>query len=98
MSIRPFDSGTQFQDWTASNCDRCTKGSHRLEEDEWPDCPIESALVYALFGDGSITQEFADRMGYKQFYYGWKCGEFEPTEEWKAEYRRRKAEKEKDVG
>lgn len=46
-NVRPFDSGSQFSDWTGCNCDRCEKGAHRLAPEDWPTCEIEAALNYA---------------------------------------------------
>ena len=80
--MRPFSSGGQFGDWTSSNCDRCTKGAHRLEPTAMPDCPLELALGEAYIGDGNITDEIAERMGCDPGLYGWQCTEWEPTAAW----------------
>ena len=88
--VRPFYCGGQFSDWTSTNCDRCTKGSHLQSPDEWPRCPLEAALTEAYVGDGTIDQDIATRIGYVPLAsYNWPCAEFEATVEWKAEYERR---------
>jgi hypothetical protein len=92
-SIRPFANGSQFADWTGCNCDRCTKGAHLLGPDDWPTCEIELALGEAYLGDGKVTADIARRMGQTEHEgrYVWPCGEANWTEEWKAEYLKRKA-------
>ena len=93
--MKPFSSGSQFQDWVGANCDRCTKGAHRLGADALPDCEIELALGEAYIGDGNITDEIAARLGCGSGLYCWQCTEWEPTEEWQDEwYRRHGAEEE----
>ena len=89
-TVRPFDCGTQFQTWTASNCDRCTKAPP--DECSWPECPIYAALLNALWDTGYVTEDIAQRMGYTEHKgeYCWPCGEWEPTEAWKAECEKRK--------
>lgn len=86
--VRPFFSGSQYGDWTSGNCDRCTKGAHRLGPDALPTCEIELALGEAYFGDGKVDADIAQRMGVTTsgVTYGWPCSEVEWTEEWKAEY------------
>jgi len=92
--MRPFSSGGQFSDWTGANCDRCTKGAHRLGADALPDCEIELALGEAYLDDGNISDEIAKRMGYKPLAaYCWQCTEWEPTPEWTAEWKRRHPDK-----
>jgi len=89
--MRPFSNGTQYMDWVGANCDRCTKGAHRLGPDALPDCEIELALGEALCGDGSVTDEIAWRMGYyPDGSYCWMCSEWNPTKEWSAEWHRRR--------
>jgi hypothetical protein len=91
-TIRPFGDGTQFADWTECNCNRCTKGVHRLADDAWPTCELEAALTTACFDTGEITLDIAKRIGMRdgEERYVWPCNEVEWTEEWKAEYHRRK--------
>jgi hypothetical protein len=86
----PFHCGTQFGDWEASNCDRCTKGA---AYGELPTCPIQYAVGSALFGDGTVSEDIAERMGFLKHKgrYGWPCNEVEWTEEWKAEFEAMKA-------
>jgi len=87
--MRPFHSGGQFGDWTDSNCYRCTKGAHRLGPDALPDCPLELALGEAYIDDGNITDAIAARLGCDTGRYCWQCAEWEPTEAWKDEWRKR---------
>jgi hypothetical protein len=65
---RPFYCGTQFADWTARNCDKCTVGK---------DCEIGQACATAFFGDGSFTPAMARRMGWSGDVaeYTWDCPE-----------------------
>ena len=88
--MRPFYCGSQYLDWVASNCERCKKGS--IDEIEIR-CPIQRTLDAACIGDGEISDAMAVRMGITEETknaYGWPCAEVEWTEEWKAEYIRRK--------
>lgn len=85
--MRPFDSGTQFADWTSSNCDRCNASCH--EPGEWPTCEIESALVYAFFDEGAVSDDIAARMGINEETEGkyvWMCGEVDWADEWMKEH------------
>lgn len=94
-TIRPFSCGSQYGDWTASNCERCTKDYDEAARD-WR-CDIQKAISGAYLDDGRISLEIADRMGYTKSHaafkagesappYVWPCKEWEPTEKWKAEY------------
>ncbi len=89
MTTRPFSNGTQFQDWQASNCDRCTEGAGVcLEPGQWPTCEIEAALVEAACTDGKVTAEIAKRAGVcdeTRLSYVWMCPSVVWTEEWKRE-------------
>jgi len=88
---RPFSSGSQYDDWTSSNCDRCTKGYHLQPDGEWPNCKIEGALLKAYFGSGEIDDEIAELMGYnsvEQPAYGWKCNEYDATPDYIAQWKR----------
>lgn len=75
--MSPFSNGSQFEDWCASNCDRCQKQGK---------CPIEGDLFIAFFGDGMVSEETARRMGRldNNGKYVWPCTEVEWTEAWKA--------------
>lgn len=95
-AVRPFSNGTQYADWSDSNCARCTKGVHRLnDETAWPTCELEAALLEACFGDGEIPLATAQRIGMRENEgrYVWPCAEVDWTEEWKAEYYSRHPEK-----
>lgn len=85
-TVRPFDCGTQFGDWQVANCSRCVLDAGH--EEEPPTCPILLALFMAMFEDGTVSAEIADRMGYTAHKgeYNWMCNEWNPTEEWKAEW------------
>jgi len=87
MTVRPFSNGTQYLDWQASNCDRCTKAATEADyyAGKFP-CDIEKELAYAAVGDGTINDEIAARLKPDPESYVWPCGEWEPTEAWKAEY------------
>jgi len=81
--VRIFSSGSQYSDWVASNCERCTK----YDLDDLPTCEIDEALGVAYFEDGTVTEAIAKRAGYTEpnLAYVWQCGEVEWTVEWKAE-------------
>lgn len=93
IRLRPFGSGSQYSDWTGCNCDRCEKGARLLGPDAWPTCEIEAALIESYVGDGKVDEAIAERMGHTDNAdsYVWPCNEVVWTEEWKAEYQRRKA-------
>ncbi len=94
-TVRPFSNGTQYADWTDSNCNRCTKGVHRLDDEiAWPTCELEAALLTACFESGEIPLFIAERIGMKEdeARYCWPCAEVDWTDEWKAEYRRQHPE------
>jgi hypothetical protein len=86
--IRIFSNGSQYADWSESNCSRCVKGAvNCLRDDEWPTCPIEGALLEGYCGNGTVSEEMARRAGYDGNLCGryvWPCSEVEWTEEWKA--------------
>lgn len=90
--VRPFHCGTQMADWTCSNCDRCTKQSDPEASFDKMSCEIERAIGEAYMSDGTVSQEMAKRMGYdgSPTGYVWQCGEWETTEAWKIESRRRR--------
>lgn len=96
--IYPFHCGTQYGDWSDSNCVRCVHGAEA--HNQQPVCEIEKALLTAFAGDGTVTPEIAARMGHtahsppaqERHSYVWPCNEWEPTEEAKAEYRRKHPE------
>lgn len=76
----PFSTGSQFADWCSRNCDRCVK----YEPEGAPAaCEIDHALLAAQCGDGSVTQDIAERLGYVEgtaftedgFFYTWDCPE-----------------------
>lgn len=87
--IYVFSCGSQYDDWTSSNCDRCTKGWRVVNPDEPMACDIQEALLVACFEDGTVSPEVAARMGVSEATkgrYNWCCGEVDWTPEWKAEY------------
>lgn len=77
MGVRPFSNGTEFTDWLEGNCERCKKGAGY--SGEWPTCPIEDALTYAMFDDGTIDDAIADRIGPGEGIrrIAARCGEWE---------------------
>lgn len=90
-TIQPFSNGTQYMDWEASNCARCKHAAtkEQYESAIFP-CDIEKELAFAAVDDGKISDDAAKRMRYAENSgkYVWQCGEWDPTEEWKAEYSR----------
>jgi hypothetical protein len=62
-AVRPFDSGSQFADWEACNCERCVR-EEGADLNKPPTCPILYALSLACIGSGYVTAEIAERAGY----------------------------------
>lgn len=87
--VTPFSNGSQFMDWEANNCLRCTKrwdeGIHTFY------CDLDAELTIAAVDDGTLRAETARRLGFDSgsSAYSWMCPEVEWTEEWKAEHRAR---------
>lgn len=78
-SVRPFSSGSQYGDWTDSNCRTCDlRWREELHTGLPCPCGIEQALLVACFGDGRIPLAIADRMGHGEGRYGWPCREHSP--------------------
>lgn len=85
QAIRPFSNGCQYMDWDLGNCATCERDPEV--------CEIAVALLCAGFGDGAVTADIAQRMGYTDYgwqdglpCYGWPCLEHDPPfdniEEW----------------
>lgn len=78
--VRPFDSGTQYTAWLSRSCFGCSKFDAAHFQGR---CDIDGALGDAYFGDGTVSQEIADRMGYTaahadgEFPWTWTCPERE---------------------
>lgn len=72
--VKPFSSGSQFDDWEASNC-------HKCKYYELGNCDIALALIFAYWDDGTVSQEIANRMGYVKDKYVWQCTEVNWIEE-----------------
>jgi hypothetical protein len=87
ISVCPFSTGSQYRDWQASNCERCTKFDPNKCDPKR--CEIDFALALAYMGEGYISPEIAVRMGYDPVKYSWPCGEVEWTEAWKEEFTKR---------
>ena len=83
----PFHCGTQYADWSDSNCGKCAKGGDYRKQSfsAPPSCDLECTLGTALFGDGSVPIEAYDRLFgpitmNRHLEYRWVCGEFEPMD------------------
>jgi hypothetical protein len=71
--ISPFYNGTQYLDWQDANCCHCKKYTG-----ENGACEINDAISLAACGDGTVSAEIAERMGYSNpLAYCWKCLERE---------------------
>lgn len=70
--------GTQFSDWQERNCFNCRKYDHDSGEST---CEIDQALLVAMFGDGTVEDSIARRMGYTDHegHYSWDCPERQET-------------------
>jgi hypothetical protein len=71
--MRLFDCGSQFADWCASNCDRCSKHN----EENQLNCYLERELWYAYYGNGEICDSLGERLGGVAYngYFLWVCPE-----------------------
>lgn len=72
---RPFSCGTQYGDWVERNCEVCLL----YDREKAGGCEIDDALGLALFGDGTVSEEIAERMGATDpRAYSWECPERQP--------------------
>jgi len=87
-TVRPFNDGAQYADWTGCNCARCNKSVIVHATDAGYSCRLEEALATAAMSDGQITLDIALRIGMNpaENRYVWCCDEVEWTAEWKAEW------------
>lgn len=74
--IHLFSNGTQYMDWSANNCDRCTKAGDASEPGS-SKCPLFEAIHDAAADDGTVTLEVATRLGTSvdETRYTWRCPE-----------------------
>lgn len=72
--IHLFANGTQYMDWTANNCDRCTKAGDPSESGS-STCPLFEAIYDAAADDGTVSAEVARRLGTSadDTRYVWRC-------------------------
>jgi hypothetical protein len=77
--IHVFSSGSQFADWEMGNCDNCKKSI--APEGKRYKCPLQKEIHRAYSGDGTISKECADRIGYEPLAYGWWCPEKENVDQ-----------------
>lgn len=91
IGFRPFANGSQFADWEASNCDRCTKSGDGGERGS-SQCEIFEALWDADCTDGRITPDIARRMAFigNETRYVWPCSEVEWTPAYLNEWARKR--------
>ena len=76
---RPFSNGSQWIDWQSNNCCGCSKAKFEKDSsDVASECPILLALFDAMWDDGTISAEIADRMTRDDGRYVWPCGEHDP--------------------
>jgi len=59
--ISPFSNGSDFADWTASNCEQCIASSPTTFDDN--SCPLEHALGVAYLTDGKSSRHAAVLIG-----------------------------------
>lgn len=77
MTVRPFSNGTQLGAWRARNCHGC--GLWNTERFDGT-CDLDEAIGLAYGGDGTVTEEVAQRMGFTEGPYTWDCPERQPRE------------------
>lgn len=64
--IIPFSNGTERMEWDNANCCRCGLDPWQDEGRHFGRCDIFDALSEAGIGDGTVSAEIADRMGYPE--------------------------------
>lgn len=93
-----FANGSQYIDWSASNCERCAKSVNEWDDsgEAWPTCELEAAIFESQFGDGSFDPDIARRIQPPEHTdrYNWPCGEVEWADWWIEEVNQRKAQQE----
>jgi hypothetical protein len=66
--VRAFTSGTQFESWSACNCEGCPKRNFELanaaDYRREGGCALELRLALSYMGDGLIPFKTARRIGY----------------------------------
>ncbi|MCC6591581.1 MAG: hypothetical protein IT168_33145 [Bryobacterales bacterium] len=87
--LYPFYCGSQSADWKTWNCTNCQKG-YDYQAEAWR-CDLEQKIDEAYFGDGSVSEGVARRMGYleNRERHNWPCGELVeimPTQEYYERY------------
>ena len=75
---RVFANGSQFADWLMENCHRCARG-YDYEAGVYR-CELQKALDEAYTWGGEVTDEVAERIGYREGLYNWRCAEYEKKE------------------
>ena len=86
--MRPFSSGSQYENWSDQNCGECARSNYPDPLPE-PPCPLELALLEACFDDGQVSNDVAERIGAldarpprrEGSLYCWRCKEFTPKME-----------------
>lgn len=58
--VRPFANGSEYDCWTARNCDRCALNGYALKT--VPECDMEVALSMGMI-TGTIASVFAEDIG-----------------------------------
>lgn len=73
----PFSCGSQAMDWQSRNCARCRKWPGPDDPPDPTRCEIDDALGHAMWSDGSVSAEMAERMGYigNEHRLTWDCPE-----------------------
>jgi hypothetical protein len=71
-----FANGTQYMDWSASNCDKCAKAGDPGEAGSSM-CDLFEAIHDAACMDGTVTPAVATRLGkHHSLVHVWPCPEF----------------------
>lgn len=89
--ITLFSNGTQYCDWDARNCSRCSRVKYNAQHEPSSKCPMWNAIADAMCEDGDFTPEMAKRLGYREGAYTWDCPERNADED-AAEWDRREKE------
>jgi hypothetical protein len=74
QGIRPFSNGTQLGAWRARNCRNCGLWNPERFDGQ---CSIDEAIGLAYAGDGTVTEDVAQRMGYAEGLVTRDCPELQ---------------------
>jgi len=81
--VHPFSSGTEYMDWRARNCERCSKDYDPAKDTDGVGqglCDIETTLSLAAIGEGTISDDIAVRLKFDGVWIVPYCPEKEASD------------------